>query len=158
MTDPKTLSMQFAQDPPKKQFYLLFREVRCILEVYHSGNASVVKIFKRTFGPTNLEFTSSDEIESYFEDSPMWTTATKKSQPCKPSTFQNRVRIPCFLTWRTQRTISRRVRHGELCSKQRYRPLQSNTQEAEVSRLGFCRFIRPIYSLCFTVFKLPAEF
>ena len=89
---------------------------------------------------------------------PIWTPATKKSQLCKPSTFQNRVRCPYFQTLRTQRTISRRVRHGELCSKQRYRPLESDTQEAEVSRLGFCRFIRPIYSLCFTVSKLPAEF
>ena len=59
--------MQYAQSPQKK-FYLLFREVRRILEIHHSGNASVVKIFKRTFRPTNLEFTSSDEIESYIED------------------------------------------------------------------------------------------
>jgi hypothetical protein len=41
---------------------------------------------------------------------------------------------------------------------QRYRPLESDMLEAEVYRLGFCRFIRPVYSLCFTVFKKPANF
>ena len=89
--------------------------------------------------------------------SSMWTSATNKSQLCKPRTFQNRVRIPCFQTLRTQRTISRRVRHGELCSRERYRPLESDMLEAEVYRLGFCRFIRPVYLLCFTVFKKPAN-
>ena len=30
----------------------------------------------------------------------------------------------------------------ELCSRERYRPLESDIKKAEVYRLGFCRFIR----------------
>ena len=36
------------------------------------------------------------------------------------------------------------VLSGELCSRERYRPLKTDMPEAEVYRLGFCRFIRPV--------------
>jgi len=122
------------------------------------SESSGVKKLKRTFLPTNLEFTSIDQVGLQFEDKSYVKDRTRKSQLCKSSTFQNRVRCPYFQTLRTPIGISRRVRHGELYFKQRYCPLESDVLEAEVYCLGFCRFIRPVYSLCFTVFKKPANF
>ena len=49
---------------------------------------------------------------------------------------------------RTQTTISRRVLHREICSSQRYRPLESDIKEGEIFCLGFYRFKRRFYSLC----------
>ncbi len=40
--------------------------------------------------------------------------------------------------------MAERVSIGELCSIKRYRPLESDILEAEVDRLGFCRFIRSV--------------
>ena len=43
---------------------------------------------------------------------------------------------------RRAKKSSKRIKQGELCSTERYRPLESDKLEAEVYRLGFCRFIR----------------
>ena len=48
--------------------------------------------------------------------------------------------LSCLQALRTQGRISRGG--GELCSIQRCRPLELDNLEAEVYRLGFCRFIR----------------
>ncbi len=50
----------------------------------------------------------------------------------------------CLRETYKQRLVAERVLFGELCSSKRYRPLESDMLEAEVYRLGFCRFIRGI--------------
>jgi hypothetical protein len=104
----------------------------CLKDSKPRANTRGVKKVERSPWPMNSEVASTDQFGFGSRISPKVTTGTRKSQLCKPSTFQNRVRIPCFRALRTQRTISRRVRHGELCSTERYRPLESDKLEAEV--------------------------
>ena len=89
----------------------------------------------------NSEFASSDEFGSYFEDEFYVDAGKKEIATFKSSTFQNRVRIPYFHTLRKQRIVSRKVRLGELCSRERPTTLARRSLKAEVSRLGFCRLM-----------------
>ena len=91
-----------------------------------------VKKLERAFWPVNSEVASSDEFGSYFEDEFYVDAGKKEIATFKSSTFQNRVRIPYFHTLRKQRTVSKRVRRGELCSRKRPTTLARQSLKAEV--------------------------